>query len=135
MKEDFFSTPILKSTKEIKNILLVVWSRTPQLCNDGTNWDSEKGKSGQGWLIMFMSCLFNEYAFEYVVFKISVLFFKGPRNIFANSILSPLLHYSPTVVLFLFSAITILSSGQLILYFVATKYTKLFQVFNCKQSP
>lgn len=46
MKEDFFSIPILKSTKEIKNILLVVWSRTPQLRNDATNWESEKGESG-----------------------------------------------------------------------------------------
>lgn len=66
--------------------MLVGWSRTLQLYNCGANWASRKGEIWWGWLIIFMPCLLNEYAFENVIFKILVLFYEGHLNIFANSI-------------------------------------------------
>ena len=47
---------------------------------------SRKGEIWWGWLIIFMPCLLNEYAFENAIFKILVLFYEGHLNIFANSI-------------------------------------------------
>lgn len=69
-----------------ENTLLVGWYRTPQLHNCGANWVSRKGEIWWGWLIIFMPCLLNEYAFENAIFKILVLFYEGHLNIFANSI-------------------------------------------------
>lgn len=69
-----------------------------------------------------------------MLFKILVLFYEGPLSIFANSILPPLRSCSPPFSYFLFSAIIILSSGQLILYFISTKYINMLQVSRWKQS-
>lgn len=83
-----------------------------------------------------MSRLFNEYALEYVVFKILVLFYEGLLNTFANSILSLLLNHSPSFSLFLFSIVIILSPGQLILYFYLNKvYKSVSSIQLQTQSP